>query len=144
MFLGKTHVHVSYGWIWLLQNLYSCIYILWKKEPYKKQLYWQSPTTFSPVLIIFFCTYVYEYTLSSNFENCHWINFPVIDVQFIMGQYFFLNQWYALLWFIWIMMVMIISEKDYKWIVYFFLQRLTSLKIEIAFHRLRQSLLACH
>lgn len=75
---------------------------LMKKKPYKKQLYWQSPTTFSPVLIIFFCTYVYEYTLSSNFENCHWINFPVIDVQFIMGQYFFLNQWYALLWFIWI------------------------------------------
>lgn len=144
MFLGKTHVHVSYGWIWLLQNLYSCIYILWKKKTIQKTVILTKPYHFFTSLIIFFGTYVYEYTLSSNFENCHWINFPVIDVQFIMGQYFFLNQWYALLWFIWIMMVMIISEKDYKWIVYFFLQRLTSLKIEIAFHRLRQSLLACH
>lgn len=144
MFLGKTHVHVSYGWIWLLQNLYSCIYILWKKKPIQKTVILTKPYHFLTSFNIFFCTYIYEYTLSSNFENCHWINFPVIDVQFIMGQYFFLNQWYALLWFIWIMMVMIISEKDYKWIVYFFLQRLTSLKIEIAFHRLRQSLLACH
>lgn len=115
-----------------------------KKKTTTKTVILTKPYHFLTSFNKFFCTYVYEYTLSSNFENCHWINFPVIDVQFIMGQYFFLNQWYALLWFIWIMMVMIISEKDYKWIVYFFLQRLTSLKIEIAFHRLRQSLLACH
>lgn len=140
MFLGKTHVHVSYGWIWLLQNLYSCIYILWKKKTIQKTVILTKPYHFLTSFNNFFLyirIWIYSFLKL-------WINFPVIDVQFIMGQYFFLNQWYALLWFIWIMMVMIISEKDYKWIVYFFLQRLTSLKIEIAFHRLRQSLLACH
>lgn len=137
MFLGKTHVHVSYGWIWLLRNLYSCIYILWKKKTIQKTVILTKPyhflTSFNNFFLyirIWIYSFLKLWKLPLNKFSSH--------------RCFFLNQWYALLWFIWIMMVMIISEKDYKWIVYFFLQRLTSLKIEIAFHRLRQSLLACH
>lgn len=99
-----------YGWIWLLQNLYLYIYILRYK---KKTVMLTKPNHNLSSFNEFVCTHalVYEYNLSSNFQNCLWRNFPVMFSS-LWDNFFKKPKWYAfLLRFIWSIMVMIISEK---------------------------------